>query len=237
MNKKLTLGVDIGGSKIKMLLWDGQKVLEKWQTKKVGLAELQKGIARFNVPRVGIGVPGLVEAKTGKILKCPNLKCFEGVNLKKDFQKEVRLANDAKCFLLAEAKLGAAKGYSNVLGVIMGTGIGGAVMIDGKPYQGAQGWAGEFGHIIIDQEKTWESLYQASKRNPAEQKRIHSQAIANLINIFNPEIIVLGGRGALMPLRSPMKRFILAPQAQETKVVSAKLGEEAVAIGAALLWG
>lgn len=237
MNKKLTLGVDIGGSKIKMLLWDGQKVLERQQTNQVTLLELQRGIEKFNIPKVSIGVPGLVDAKTGKILKCPNLKRFEGVNLKKSLKKEIRLANDANCFLLAEAKLGAAKGYSNVLGVIMGTGIGGAVMIDGKIYQGANGWAGEFGHIIIDKEKTWEALYQASQCNPAKQKRIHSQAIANLINIFNPEIIVLGGRGALMPLKLPMKRLILAPRAQETKIVSAKLGEEAVAIGAALLWG
>ena len=64
--------------------------------------------------------------------------------------REVRLANDANCFALAEATMGAAKGYATVFGVILGTGVGGGLVVDGRVLNGAQGIAGEWGHNLLE---------------------------------------------------------------------------------------
>ncbi|MBU3934368.1 ROK family protein, partial [Patescibacteria group bacterium] len=166
----------------------------------------------------------------------PNLKLFEGLCLKKFLNKNVRFDNDVNCFLRAEAKLGAVRGHRNVLAVAMGTGIGGAIINERSIYRGSHGSAGEFGFTIIENGKTWEKLYQGTKNNPGKQKQIHALGLANLINIFDPEIIVLGGSGAILPNQELMGKFILSPLAKKTKVVFGKLGPNAVAIGAALLW-
>lgn len=238
MSKKdLILGIDIGGSKINMIVWDGRKVVDSWQTNEVNLKNLKKGISHFNISKVGIGMAGVLDYKTGCILKSPNLKLFEGLCLKKFLNKNVRFNNDVNCFLRAESKLGVVKGYKNVLAVAMGTGIGGAIMINKKaPNSGSHGSAGEFGFMIIEGGKTWEKLYQETKNNSERQKQIHALGFANLINIFDPEVIVLGGGGAKLPDPKLMGKFILSPLSKRTKIVSGKLGLNTVAIGAALLW-
>lgn len=235
--KNLAVGVDIGGSKINIIVWDGRKVIDSWQTNEVNLENLKKGISHFKSSKVGIGMAGVLDYKTGCILNSPNLKLFEGLCLKKFLNKNVRFDNDVHCFLRAEAKLGAAKGYKNVLAVAMGTGIGGAIIINKKPvYSGSHGSAGEFGFMVIENGKTWEKLYQETKAEPEKQKQIHAFGFANLINIFDPEIIVLGGGGARLPEQELMEKFILSPLAKKTKIVFGELGQNAVAIGAALLW-
>ena len=237
MNKKLVMGVDIGGSKINIIVWNGKKVIDNWQTDEVNLENLKKGISYFKSSKVGIGMAGVLDYKTGCILNSPNLKLFEGLCLKKFLNKNVRFDNDVNCFLRAEAKLGAVKDYKNILAVVMGTGIGGAIIINKEPiYLGRHGSAGEFGFMIIKNGKTWEKLYQGTKNNPEKQKQIHAFGFANLINIFDPEIIVLGGCGARLPKQELMEKFILSPLSKKTKVVFGKLGPNAIAIGAALLW-
>lgn len=241
-NKNLVLGVDIGGSKINIVVWDGKKVIDSWQTNEVNLENLKKGISHFNIKNVGIGAAGVLDYKTGCILNSPNLKNFEGLCFKKFLNKNVRFNNDVNCFLRAEAKLGAARGYKNVLAVAMGTGIGGAIIINKEPvYLGSYGSAGEFGFMIIENGKTWEKLYQetgpaSEYPNPEKQEQIHAIGFANLINIFDPEIIVLGGGGAKLPNRELMEKFIFSSLVKKTKIVFSKLGLNAVAIGAALLW-
>jgi len=242
MSKNLVVGVDIGGSKINIIVWDGKKVIDNWRANEVNLENLKKGISHFNISKVGIGVAGVLDYKTGCILNCPNLKFFEGLCVKKFLNKNVRFNNDVHCFLRAEAKLGAVKGYKNALAVVMGTGIGGAIIINKEPvYSGSHGSAGEFGFMVIENEKTWEKLYQETGPaggypNPEKQKQIHALGFASLINAFDPEIIVLGGGGAKLPNRALMEKFILSPLSKKTKVVLGKLGPNAVAIGAALLW-
>jgi len=237
MNKKLIIGVDIGGSKINIIVWNGKEVIDNWRTEEVSLAKLKEGISYFDILKLGIGVAGILDHKTGRILNSPNLKFFEGLCFKKFLKKDVRFDNDVSCFLRAEAKLGVAKGYKNILAVVMGTGIGGAIIINQKLiYQGSHGSAGEFGEMVLEGGKTWEKLYQASKGNDQKQAQIHAFAFANLINIFDPEIIVLGGGGAKLPKRELMEKFIISPLAKKTKVVFGKFGSNAVAIGAALLF-
>lgn len=237
LNKKLILGVDIGGSKINMVLWDGKKIIGKWRTKEVSIAKLKEGLSHFQISRVGIGVAGILDYQSGKILNSPNLKFLQGLKLKKFLRRRVRFDNDVKCFLRAEALLGAAKNYHQVLAIAIGTGIGGGIITkSGQLYRGAHYSEGEFGNMILDQGKTWEKLYQASRSRPAYQKKLHAQALANLTNIFDPELIVLGGGGALRPDKKMLNRLIASPLAKNPRIVPAKLGADAVAVGAALLW-
>ncbi len=239
MNKdSLVLGVDIGGSKINMVLWDGKKVLKSWYAQPATLASLRKGLEIFNRAlgsvnfKIGIAVPGLVDEKTGTVLRCPNLPAFNGLNLKRELRKNVRIGNDAKCFLKAEMEVGVGKGCRNILGVIFGTGIGGEI----NNYCGEDGWAGEFGHMIIDKGKSWEKLYQETKQKPKEQEKINTIGFANLINVFNPEIIILGGKGIKMPNKGMISKNLLLAKKQMPKFVFSKLKDNAVAIGAAMLW-
>ena len=237
MNKKLILGLDIGGSKINTVVWNGKKIIDRWQSKVVSLAKIKEGLSRFPVSRVGIGVAGVLDYKSGQILNSPNIKFLEGLSLKKLFHRNIRFDNDVNCFLRAEARLGAARGYKHVLAVAMGTGIGGGIINNQTMiYSGAHGSAGEFGQMVLPDGKTWEELYRSSKGHSLTQARLHALAFANLINIFDPEIIILGGGGARWPKRKLMEKLVLSPLAKKTKIVPAKLGPNAVAIGAALLW-
>ncbi|MCL5011175.1 MAG: ROK family protein [Patescibacteria group bacterium] len=132
-------------------------------------------------------------------------------------------------------KFGAAKNYDCVLlAIVFGTGIGGAI----ASYEGRNNWAGEFGKMVIDRNKTWEQLYQATKNNSGEQEKINAIGLANLINIFNPEAIVLGGGGA-RPFSKRGTGFLanhLLLKKQMPKIFLSHLGENAVALGAAALW-
>lgn len=98
---------------------------------------------------IGIGTPGATEPSTGT-LKNSNTVCLNGKPLRDDLMArlgiEVRLANDANCFALAEATLGAARGHAVVVGLILGTGVGGGVVVNGNVLEGQHGIAGEWGH-------------------------------------------------------------------------------------------
>ena len=100
-------------------------------------------------PCIGIGTPGATEPGTGE-LKNSNTTCLNGRPLRDDLTarlaSEVRFANDANCFALAEATLGAARGYDVVVGLILGTGVGGGVVVRGRLLEGLHGIAGEWGH-------------------------------------------------------------------------------------------
>ncbi len=98
---------------------------------------------------VGIGTPGAVSAKTG-VLKNAYASILNGMPVKSDLERllgrEVRFANDANCFALSEAADGAAKGARVVFGAILGTGVGGGIVVDGRAIEGANSIGGEWGH-------------------------------------------------------------------------------------------
>ncbi len=112
-----------------------------------------ESLADSSTCAVGIGVPGPVDFGRQIVRTLPNLSGWRDVKLAEIMKKKTGLQaivdNDAKCFLLAELKLGAAKGKMNVLGIVIGTGIGGAIAVDGKIYRGANNFAGEAGHMQI----------------------------------------------------------------------------------------
>lgn len=98
---------------------------------------------------VSISIAGVVDPASGS-LKCANIPCVDGRLIADDLARAIGLpvwiANDADCFALAEATSGAGKGHRNVFGVILGTGVGGGLVIDGRIVAGAGGYAGEWGH-------------------------------------------------------------------------------------------
>jgi len=104
---------------------------------------------------IGFGTPGTVDPPTGLMKNC-NTTCLNGQPLPEDLRKAlgvpIEIANDANCFALAETLMGAAKGCDVVFGTIMGTGVGGGLVVGGKMIRGAQGIAGEWGHNFLDPE-------------------------------------------------------------------------------------
>ncbi|MDD4318965.1 MAG: ROK family protein [Candidatus Peribacteraceae bacterium] len=159
------LGIDIGGTKVLYGLYDAS-TLELLRSERVP-TERERGFAavvddvirhasawkRPDTVACGIGVPGLVSQGNGSILRIPNIEGGDGFPLR-DLLSErlgmkVAVGNDSQCFALGEARAGAGKGLRVVVGVTMGTGVGGGIVIDGKLYAGADGCAGEIGHTLL----------------------------------------------------------------------------------------
>ncbi|UPT73089.1 MAG: ROK family protein [Elusimicrobiota bacterium] len=170
MRKRATIGVDIGGTKILGALYDDKfRVLDEIKLK----TRPEKGEKRFTkslaevvgrltaaaekrgrvVAAVGAGCACSLEPKTGRIKRFLNMPDLDGYELGKRLTKlsgaPALVGNDVQLGLYGEQRLGAARGYKHVIGVFIGTGVGGAVIIDGKLHVGATGDAGEIGHYLI----------------------------------------------------------------------------------------
>jgi fructokinase len=157
----MRIGIDLGGTKIEGLVLDTGGVERErlrvptpagsYEEDVAAIVELIAELERRAGARctVGIAHPGAISPATG-LVKNANSTRLNGRPLKTDLERrlgrEVRLANDANCFAVSEASDGAAAGCSIVFGVILGTGVGGGVVIDGRPLTGAQAIAGEWGH-------------------------------------------------------------------------------------------
>ena len=156
----MRIGIDLGGTKIEALALDdaGREVFRKRIATPQGDYDgtvssiknlVQEIEAAHGKGSVGVGIPGALSLVTGKV-KNSNSVCLIGRSLKEDLEKalgrEVRLANDANCFALSEAVDGAAQGEQVVFGVILGTGVGGGIVVNGEALTGANAIAGEWGH-------------------------------------------------------------------------------------------
>ena len=157
---KMRLGIDLGGTKIEIvaLIAHGEELLRRRVTTPQGdylatvnaMAALVLQVEQELGQRgsVGIGIPGSVSTLSGKIRNA-NSTCLIGQPLQSDLERvldrEVRLANDANCFALSEAVDGAGAGHEVVFGVILGTGVGGGIVVRGELLVGANGIAGEWG--------------------------------------------------------------------------------------------
>jgi len=168
--KKIFIGIDVGGTKLlAALIRENGKVLfrKKISTPPSALAHIiakklisliadVKEEGRHHSGRlsgIGIGIPGIVSPDGKEILRTPNIQLSNYPLYKKIKEKfKVRLAigNDVNCGLLGEYWLGAARGAKNIIGIFPGTGVGGAIILNGKLFTGSQGAAGEFGHMIMD---------------------------------------------------------------------------------------
>lgn len=173
MTKKYAFGVDIGGTTVKMGLFDEEgTVLEKWEiptnTENHGSAVLpdiaaeieaksaEKNIAKEDICGIGVGVPGPVD-RHGNVLGCVNLGWKE-FNVEETLGEmtglKVCAGNDANVAALGEMWKGGGKGHESIVMVTLGTGVGGGVIIDGHILAGANGAAGEIGHMPVNKHET-----------------------------------------------------------------------------------
>ena len=236
----LKWGIDLGGTKIECVALDGGRPVARRRVPteaERGYDHILRQIARVldetssevgQKPfAIGIGTPGSTDPRTG-LIRNANTTALIGRPLAEDLQTRlgmaVRVANDANCFALAEATLGAAKGYRTVFGVILGTGVGGGLVVDGKVLGGASGIAGEWGHNVLEpggelcycgkrgcvetvlSGPALERWHERRAGSPCLLKDVGSdsptidhlveafgRALSVVVNIFDPNAIVLGG--------------------------------------------
>uniref|UniRef100_A0A7V0Z549 ROK family protein n=1 Tax=candidate division WOR-3 bacterium TaxID=2052148 RepID=A0A7V0Z549_UNCW3 len=159
---RYTLGIDIGGTNIKAGLVHKENVIKRIGLKTKAedgpdrcLAQIKSIIRSFNnISKIGIGIAGIIDSQKGIVRYSPNLKGWYNIKLaeplKKEFKTTIRILNDVNAILLGEWIYGAGKGYKNIFLFTLGTGVGGAAVCEGKLLFGASGFAGEFGHTVIN---------------------------------------------------------------------------------------
>ena len=296
---KHTIGVDVGSTKISFVVLDGerivsrQKILTPKNTKEIikaieeNINKLIKDIPKSYILEIGIGIAGPLNKNRDLILNPPNIKALTSVVLAKIIEKDLKIKtkmeNDAKCFVLAEAIMGAGKGCESILGITLGSGIGGGFLTSNfklkkdnfEIQKGAFGGAGEIGHMTIKfdgpkcscgnngcfekyastkffEAKTNESSLEVEKKARKGEKyakMLYADfgknlgiGLANLINILDPEIIVIGGGiSKAWPLflnatKNEIKKRVLSTESKKfVKIKISKLGDFSGAVGAALL--
>jgi len=249
----IRLGIDLGGTKIEAVALDtaGRELARRRvATPRGDYAGTLRAIVDLVVVierdagtggTVGIGTPGAVSARTGRMKNC-NSTWLNGQPLREDVEaalgRPVRIANDANCFALAESVDGAARGARIVFGVILGTGVGGGIVVDGRVLEGANAIAGEWGHNPMpwprDDERPGPACYcgragcietllsgpglaadhgrttgevlsseaivaraaagdAGSEATLARYEERLARALAHVINVVDPDVIVLGG--------------------------------------------
>ena len=296
----IRIGVDIGGSKMEIAAIDesGVELLRRRApAPRGGYTQAIGAVAQFVLEAereigapctVGIGTPGAVSRESG-VLKNAYASALNGMSLRPDLERllgrEVRLANDANCFALSEAIDGAAKGARIVFGVILGTGVGGGVVVDGRAIEGANAICGEWGHNSLPWPAPEEMpgprcacgrdgcieaflsgpglardhlLATGEERAPADiAARAESgdrgcaltleryegrlaRALASVINLLDPEVIVLGGGLSRIErlVRNVPARWSphVYSDSVVTRLVRAAHGDASGVRGAARLW-
>ena len=296
----LRFGIDLGGSKIEILAL-GTNGNETYRQRiatphgsygdtvdaivsLVHAAETELGQAGT----VGIATPGAVSRKTG-LIKNANSTCLNGQPLVTDLQaalhREIRIENDANCFALSEATDGAASGCEIVFGVILGTGVGGGIVVNGRVLAGHNAIGGEWGHNPLPWPQatelpgnrcycgregcieTWlagpglaghfeqqsgrsltaAAIVEHAERGDADCEQAMQQyenrlarALASIINVIDPDVIVLGGglsNIARLYENVPRQwaRYVFSDQVS-TRLLPPRFGDSSGARGAAWLW-
>ncbi len=178
----MRIGIDLGGTKIEGLVLDDVGAerarlrvptpAHSYEEEVEAIVDLVAELERRAGARCSVGIahPGAVSPATGLIKNANSTRLNDRplhADLERALGREVKMANDANCFAVSEATDGAAKGCGIVFGVILGTGVGGGVVIDGRPLAGAQAIAGEWGHNALplptDEERPGPSCYCGRK--------------------------------------------------------------------------
>jgi fructokinase len=296
---KTLWGVDLGGTKIEGVVMNaatneilarrrvpteaekGYKNIISQIEKLIDLLKIETG---FLPKAVGFSTPGALNPSTQTMKNC-NTVCMNGMPMKADIEAAlgvpILMANDANCFALAEATMGIVKEKMPeakvVFGVILGTGVGGGVVIDGKVLNGRHGIGGEWGHIVLEpngepcycgkrgcnemvfsgprlqkyytklsgKTLTMKEIYDLHKAgtDPHATATIRfllesfGKAIASIINVLDPDVIVLGGGvGNIDELYTEgveeVKKSIFNNGVVETVFLKPKLGDSAGVFGA-----
>ena len=284
------IGVDLGGTKTEIIVLDENlNVMERKRvptpqnnydeiinTITTLVSDVSQSTSDFSL---GICCPGAISKQTG-LIKNSNTQCLIGKSLKEDLenkiQKNISIENDANCFTIAESKLGAGIGFDLVFGVIMGTGVGGGIVIDNTLHSGRTNIAGEWGHHTLHQngnscycgkkgcvetyisgpslEKRWNQFTGLTQTMPEIienfDNRIGKQwkneflenfghGLANVIDILDPDVIILGGGLSNIDfLYDEGKESIYSKVFSDmikTPILKNNLGDSSGVFGAALL--
>jgi glucokinase len=277
-NRHLYIGVDIGGTSMVAARFSETDLLERAEVPTgasrpaeqiIGsLSEAIQQVLTSEVAGIGIGMPGFMDSNTGEILMINNIPSFKGFSVKRAIEKRFSLPvfqnNDANCFALGEAWYGAGRKYTNLVGVTLGTGLGGGIIINRKIHTGLAGGAGELGcfpfrgGIVEDHcsaalfarkfRKTGEELYREAKRGSREAILAFDELARNIGEMFHtviyilaPEAFILGGSISKAweflekPLREEVDRFPVELIGRRTELVRAEL-DNAGLYGAAALF-
>ena len=213
---------------------------------------------------VGIGMPGSLSRVTG-LVKNANSTCLIGHDLKGDLEKalerEIRLENDANCFALSEAMDGAGQEDEVVFGVILGTGVGAGIVVRGEVLVGPNGIAGEWGHNPLQLPRAEDlplpdcycgrrgcieaylsgPAYAKDGENLGRYEERLARALAGVINILDPDVIVLGGgisniQSLYTNVPDLWQPYVFSDQVQ-TRLAKPVHGDSSGVRGAAWLWG
>ncbi len=154
----MKLGIDLGGTSIRLGKMKDGEIVEKLSARSPGKMSYDESIAYLkfiiapimsDVQGIGIGVPSVVDVPQGIVYNVTNIPSWEKVSLKeileKEFKVPVYINNDANCFALGENRYGEGKGYPNMVGVTLGTGVGAGIIINNELYNGSNTGAGEIG--------------------------------------------------------------------------------------------
>jgi fructokinase len=289
------IGIDLGGTKIEGVVLDptGREIFRKRiaTERDQGYRHILNRLKSLHDELVaavpgqpttfGIGTPGAISPRTG-LLKNSNTVCMNGQPVKADLEqllgRKIEIQNDANCFAMAEALLGAGKGKKMVFGVIIGTGCGGGIVYKGEVITGPQAIAGEWGHMSIDPngplcfcgsrgcvetlisgaglENRYTEQFGIKKALKDIEKEFYAgepeavafmqvffrhfgRALANLIDILDPDVVVLGGGvsnfGAIYTEGIEQVRKFVFTDGMETQIVKNQLGDSAGVLGAALV--
>jgi glucokinase len=295
MNAQRVIGVDVGGTKILAGIVDRDGAIERrYETptpvasEDALLAGLEAVVAELwdeRIVALGFGLPSTVDQRTGTAVASVNIP-LAGVEIparmRERFGVAVGIDNDANAAAIAEWAIGAGRGSRHMVMLTLGTGIGGGLILDGRPYRGAVGAAAELGHIVIEHDgrpcqgfctgRGHLEGYTTGRAAGEEAKKVFGPAVdshrlvrlanegdpqaaeiltgigrrlgsafGSLVNIFNPEVIVVGGGFAAAgewlfePAHEVMLREALPPGRDLVRVVRAELGTAAGLVGAALV--
>lgn len=316
-DKVVLAGIDIGGTSVKFGLFDSSgNILHKEKrptTAEKGakvLMHLVTNVAErllyfaaeedYDVHHLGIGTPGAVDFGTGQVIgTCPNIDGWQGMDIRKILQDRLNIPiyvdNDVNAMALAELRFGAARGAKSVVCVTVGTGVGGAVLFDGKLWRGANHTAGELGHMSIDFDSsivhsgipgsieglcaskaiigrlkqamaggmtpafekilqgdlntlTIRKLFAAERAGDElavsaidEAARYLGTGLAGVVNLLNPEVVVIGGGIAeggkrfVESTAATIRELAFGSAVEKLTVARAMLGNDAGFVGAGLL--
>jgi len=277
----MRLGVDVGGTKIAVVVLDAggaerlRRRIEYPSREYASALAVLAGeilVAEKEAGErcsVGIGMPGLIDPDSGFVENAYNTP-YNKAPLKKDLerklQKEIRFANDANCFALSEAVDGAARGARVVFGAILGTGVGGGIVVDQRMLAGRHGIAGEWGHTPLPWMTREE--YPGPRCNcgrlgcieqflsgPAKNRERDAigeeaamaryedrlaRAFSLVINVLDPDVIVVGGglskHERLYANVPPLLKKYVYWKNPSTPIVRAMHGDASGVRGAAMLW-
>ena len=258
------LGCEIGGTKLQIGVADARGQIRQLVRLAVDRQAGRAGILQqfattipgllhsHPVQAIGVGFGGPVDCQRGRVVKSHQVTGWSGFPLRQWFARQFHLPvvveNDSNCAALAEARQGAGRGQRVVFYTNIGTGIGGGLVMDGALYSGRYG-AMELGHTRLPvgpKFPTVEELaaglaIERGRSTVAKSARVMGVAVANVIALLNPNVIVIGGGVAkagpkfFRPLRATVHRLVFAPYRQNYRIIPAQLGESVVVVGATLL--